>query len=146
MTAALAKDTLQSMPELMSKVVNLLADIGRMAGRRNDVIHGMWGIDHPAIFPSLFPASSPRLSKKNIPQELNAILHDLTVLQNRIVRVQAELKAAIEEQGVLAGPPSMWPPLPPFGPGQSQGLLPGLDQPLPAPEPTPEADTPPEKP
>ena len=40
MTVALAKDVLKATPDLMNRVVNLLADISRMAGRRNDVIHG----------------------------------------------------------------------------------------------------------
>jgi hypothetical protein len=63
-TTALAGVVLGKHPKLLRKITTTFGNLETMAGRRNDVIHAMWGIQYDTLEPGLLAGSSSRLRGK----------------------------------------------------------------------------------
>jgi hypothetical protein len=75
------------MPLLLRQAaLDVLNDIGKTAGRRNDLIHAMWIFesDWDTGTATIFEPSSPRLSKKRLGEELDKLYADALELGKRI--------------------------------------------------------------
>jgi hypothetical protein len=91
MTAALVKLELESVPMLRDNTIGVLDEIGKLAGRRNDVMHAMWDFDTENA--KVFAPSSMRLAKKRLGEELDSLYEELV----RVSHLLMFLKKKIDE-------------------------------------------------
>jgi hypothetical protein len=115
MTAALVKLELEQAPMLRDASIEILNEIGKTAGRRNDIVHAMWRYesDWEKGTATVFEPSSPRLSKKRLDEELDKLHYDLLQLGGRLRTVKKQIDAFCELRESFQKPPSIRPEQPP---------------------------------
>jgi hypothetical protein len=93
MTGALVKLELEQVPELRDATIDILNEIGKTAGRRNDIVHAMWDFesDFEKGTASVFAPSSPRLSKKRLGEELDKLYADLVELGLKLGAIKKQI-------------------------------------------------------
>jgi hypothetical protein len=93
MTTALIQAEMELVPELRDAAVAVLADVGRMSGRRNDVIHAMWAYDADWEngVASVFEPSGARLSRKRLGEELTKLYEDMVRLDARLSTINRQV-------------------------------------------------------
>lgn len=97
-TAALAKTIYVPTDELSKQITTVLNRISAAAFRRNDLIHAMWEIDHAEQLASVMSISKPRLSNKDLREELKSFREHLVDLANEISHVRGQLFLALHRQ------------------------------------------------
>jgi hypothetical protein len=77
MTMALIQQEMAGVPLLQTAATEALNEIGNLTSRRNAVIHAMWAYeaDWQTGTATVFPPSSPKLSKKRLGEELRIPTH-----------------------------------------------------------------------
>jgi hypothetical protein len=93
MTAALIKLELEQVPLLRDAAIAILNEIGKTAGRRNDLVHAMWDFesDWERGTATVFEPSSPRLSKKRLNEELDKLYADLIAIGARLRTIKKQI-------------------------------------------------------
>lgn len=98
MTEALIKEDSQMPPLLKQAAIDTLNDIGRTAGRRNDLVHAMWIFesDLDSGTATVFAPSSPRLSRKRLGEELDKLYEDAVKLSRRISTINRQIREYLD--------------------------------------------------
>lgn len=97
-TLQLIKATMFNFEELRHRLEDLIERANKLAGRRNDVIHAMIFVDHPATAAQVFASSSPRLSKKDLTTELKDLVLTIKALNSEFATSAGQLDARAERE------------------------------------------------
>ncbi len=140
-TLSLAKEVLFMHPDLIRALTSTFSSINRMAGRRNDFIHGIWQFpDKDQGIAEIWLGVRERLSGKDPMAECEALRREIADLEYETFILYERIKEALQQpqnarQGLAGGLLQQ-----PRAPAPSEAVRSNPDSPTAPPPPHPASD------